>query len=351
MLLNQYAGAVHVHSVHSHDGRRSVDHILKSAKRAKLDFIMLTDHGNLSAKEREGWQDGVLLAVGEEITPRFNHYLVFGMDDCIDVREEEDVPPGSYVAAVAKSGGIGIIAHPDHQGAPLFHVKHYPWCDWSVSGFTGMGIWDFMTDWQSALTSFHRALWAYCFPASVLKGPRRETLSRWDSLIRFGPVVGVGELDNHDTLYSLGGIALGVFSFRRAFHFIRTYIFSETPFCGDRTKDISLLLSSLRRGRAFAALDYYKCARGFVFYLSDGEITAWPGDRLVVKGEYRVEVSLPSSGHIRIIRDGTLAAAGEGQSLSLVARDRGCYRVEVFSMTGSVMHPWIFSNHIVVEEA
>ncbi len=43
-------------------------------------------------------------------------------------------------------------------GAPLFHVKHYPWKDWAVTGYTGMGIWDFMTDWQDSLTSHLQAV-------------------------------------------------------------------------------------------------------------------------------------------------------------------------------------------------
>ena len=31
-------------------------------------------------------------------------------------------------------GGFGFIAHPDHEGTAMFHVKHYEWQKWKVSG-------------------------------------------------------------------------------------------------------------------------------------------------------------------------------------------------------------------------
>ena len=50
-------------------------------------------------------------------------------------------------------------------------MKHYPWTDWSVTGYTGIGIWDFMTDWQNSLTGYLRAVLSYVFPALFLRGP------------------------------------------------------------------------------------------------------------------------------------------------------------------------------------
>ena len=93
---------------------------------------------------------------------------------------------------------MGFIAHPDHEGTALFHVKHYPWTDWSVTGYTGLGIWDFMTDWQNSLSGYLRAILSYAFPAFFLRGPSPKTLARWDVLTRERRVVGIGELDNHD---------------------------------------------------------------------------------------------------------------------------------------------------------
>ena len=80
--LYDYAGAIHIHSTLS-DGSGTVPEIVGDARAAGLDFIMLTDHEHLQARDLgyEGWHDDLLCLVGEEVTPRFhNHYLAFDID-------------------------------------------------------------------------------------------------------------------------------------------------------------------------------------------------------------------------------------------------------------------------------
>ena len=148
MHLKDYAAVIHLHSAYSFDGRAPITAILDAARQGGIDVLMLTDHSTIRAREDgfEGWHDGILLIVGEEIAPRFNHYLAFGHRQAIACAEKQpDLTPQAYIDRVRDGGGMGFIAHPDHTGTPLFHVKHYPWTDWSVTGYTGMGIWDFMT--------------------------------------------------------------------------------------------------------------------------------------------------------------------------------------------------------------
>ena len=80
------ACVVHLHSTFS-DGTGTVPEIMRAARRAGVDVVMLTDHNTLEAKRRgyEGWHDGVLLLVGEEVTPRReNHYLAFDVDHPVE---------------------------------------------------------------------------------------------------------------------------------------------------------------------------------------------------------------------------------------------------------------------------
>src|SRR3974390_2874807 len=80
-------GCLHFHSQFSFDGRVPVQDILPAAQRAGLAFAVLTDHSHLDARSA-GWEryhasaDGkkVLLIVGEEISPRYNHYLALGIE-------------------------------------------------------------------------------------------------------------------------------------------------------------------------------------------------------------------------------------------------------------------------------
>ena len=144
--------------------------------------------------------DGVHLIIGIEVTTRYKSLHCLGIDEPLiscdlawvfPYEDELDISPQFYIDWVRNKGGIGFIAHPDHEGSPRFHVKQFNWNDWSVTGYTGMGIWDFMTDWQGQLTGFARALLSYYWPAYMLKGPKKETLRRWDELNRARRVVGI----------------------------------------------------------------------------------------------------------------------------------------------------------------
>lgn len=228
---HDYTGVIHIHSEHSFDGRAPLEDILRAARRNGIDFLMLTDHACLTARENgmEGWRDDVLLIVGQEITPRFNHYLAFGIHTPITVDDGEEIPPQVYIDEVNRQGGIGFIAHPDHEGTELFHVKHFPWTEWDVSDYAGIGIWDFMSDWQSSLNNYPLSVMSYLCPVYFLRGPKRVTLERWDRLTGGHKIVGIGELDNHDTHWKIGPFTVSVFTFSRAFRFVRTHVLSDEP--------------------------------------------------------------------------------------------------------------------------
>ncbi|MDD4339672.1 MAG: CehA/McbA family metallohydrolase [Syntrophales bacterium] len=349
--LHDYAGVIHLHSAYSFDGHVAVPEILRAARDCGLDFVMLTDHGTLRARDEglEGWHDGLLLIVGEEISPRFNHYLAFQIQDAVEIPEGGDAsPPQGYIDAVERRGGFGFIAHPDHGGNELFHVKHYPWQDWSVTGCTGMGIWDFMTDWQETLTGRGKAIWCYLQPALVLTGPKPETLRRWDQLNRRGKIVGIGELDNHGTRRRFLGLTVSVFPFRRAFQLIRTHLLTERPLTGHAEQDIPLLCGALRNGRAYIALEAHREAKGFSFSVTGTGGTASLGDECRLDGSSKLRVRLPDRGRIRVIRNGRMWQEAAGTALDRPLREPGCYRVEVWRRVLGRHRPWIYSNPIYV---
>jgi hypothetical protein len=352
--LYDYTGVIHVHSVYSFDGRISVPDILDAARANGIDFIMLTDHSNMRAKEEgfEGWRGNTLLVIGQEIAPRFNHYLAFQINEPVVVTEDEpDIDPQIYMNHVHERGGIGFIAHPDHEGTKLFHVKHYPWINWTVTGYTGMGIWDFMTDWQSTLNGYIKALFSFFFPAFFLRGPKKETLQRWDQLNKNSKVIGIGELDNHDTMKKLMGLNFSVFPFNKAFKLVRTHVMTEEPFTRDDKRDIELIISALKRGRVYVAQEYYRETKGFSFILRDNHRSATMGDDFMLNGEACLTAVLPATAKVRIIRDGTLYREEITHNLTCSINQEGVYRVEAYLKIFGKYLPWIFSNHIYVKRS
>jgi hypothetical protein len=351
MKLFDHAGIIHLHSVYSFDGRTSIPDIISAANKNQVKFLFLTDHSTLQARKEgfEGWHKGTLLIVGEEIAPRFNHYLAFQEGESIEALENvQNERPQVYVDSVRNRGGIGFIAHPDHEGAALFHVKHYPWIDWSVNGYTGMGIWDFMTDWQNSLTGYFCAVLSYAFPALFLRGPSTATLKRWDLLTQERRIVGIGELDNHDTLRRILGFNLSIFPYTRVFRLIRTHLLTPTPLSGNYRSDISVLFNALRNGRAYIALDYYRSSSGFSFNMSEDERCATMGEEFIIHRFANLSVSVPCPASIRIIRNGDLFMTVTANELSTAIREPGVYRIEVYLKVYGRYRPWIFSNPVYV---
>jgi len=351
MKLFDYAGVIHLHSKYSYDGYASVGSIIKDAEYCCVDFLMLSDHDHLQARDEgwEGWQGKTLLIVGQEVSPRFNHYLAYNIPSPISFAEDpEGICPQKYMDEIQKNGGFGIIAHPDHEGAPMFHVKHYCWNDWSVSGYAGISIWDFMTDWQKSLNSYLRSLWSFLLPAYFLKGPRQVTLDRWDKLNAVQKTVGIGELDNHASTKKLLGISFAAFPFKKAFRFVRTHILTDAPFTGDSRQDIDLVFRTLLYGRCYFALEYFRPAKGFSFRIEQDGQSFYMGDSLKLSGSACLFVTLPFPARIRILRNGKEWKTIVATSLTSSIEEPGVYRVEVFLKSAWKYRPWIYSNPIFI---
>jgi hypothetical protein len=351
MKLYDYTGVIHLHSSYSFDGHAPMEKILSAAQKHRIDFLMLTDHDHLQARQDgwEGWQGQTLIIVGEEIAPRFNHYLAFNIREPVVCPDDpEGKNPQKYIDAVNNQGGFGIIAHPDHEGTEMFHVKHYCWNDWKVNGYKAISIWDFMTDWQKSLQGYISGLMSFLFPAFFLKGPNRITLERWDTLNQSNKTVGIGELDNHASTKKLLGISFVAFPFHRAFRFIRTHVLTDRSFCGDSLKDTDMVFQALMHGRCYFALEYFRPAQGFQFFIRQENQEFYPGDSFNLSKDARLSVTCPGKARIRIIRNGRELLYKVGSHLSVPIQEAGVYRVETFLKSAGIFRPWIFSNPVFV---
>jgi len=348
--LYDYRGAIHLHSAHSHDGRRTVADIVKAAARRGLDYVMLTDHFSIAARERgeDGWRGRVLVVVGEEISPRYNHLLIFGAPKLV-LRQEGDSSQ-ALIDRVRELGGLSFLAHPDHKGTATFGVPSYRWTDWDAAGYTGLGIWDVMTDWQRRLTSYPRALLAYLMPSLALHGPEPETLRRWDELGRERRVAAIGELDNHDFHRHHLGLDFSIFPFATAFRLVLTHALLAEPFSGDAARDEAALLAALAAGRSYVCLEALGGGRGFEFFAQTDERTLQMGEEEELTGEAELVVRLPRPGRIRLLRDGRREVSVCGRQLQHITHTPGVWRVECRLHRAGVWRPWIYANPIYLRE-
>ncbi len=343
----EYVGALHMHSVFS-DGSGKVEEIANFANEVGLDFIALTDHNTLRALKEgyEKWYGNTLLLVGCEINDKENknHYLAFNIDKTFSTR----ISAKEYVRKIKEAGGIGFLAHPHEKRTHMAEHPPYPWTEWDTEDFTGIEIWNHMSEWMENLTEENKYK-SFLHPLKSIEAPPKETLKVWDELNQKRKVVGIGGVDAHAHKYNiLGFVEVEIFPYKVLFKSIRTHIFTDEKI----NKDLSALgiekakqqiYSALEKGNCFIANDYHADSKGFQFFAESGKEKYLMGDSPGFKGNMKINVKLPvEKGIIKIIRNGKLYLEKECKELEIKIKSKGVYRVEVY-LNGNA---WIYSNPI-----
>ncbi len=352
----EYVGNAHIHTRYS-DGTGSHEEIARAALSAGLDFVIVTDH-NVRVEGLEGYYADpdsgrkVLLLVGEEIhdprrSPQVNHLLVYGAGD--ELASYASNPEG-LLHEIESRGGASYLAHPFEKAAPVFGETALPWVSWEVTGYTGLELWNFMSEFKSALTGKAAALQAALNPDQVINGPFPETLALWDKLLKGGQRVRViGGADAHANTYSMGPFRRVIFPYDFLFRCVNTHIISPVPLSGELEDDKRLVLTALREGRAFVGYDLPAPTRGFVFTAQGHNTTAEQGNWLRLGHGVTLQVVTPGLCDVRLLRDGEIVQRGDGAThLTCIASQPGAYRVEAYIRYKGRSRGWIFSNPIFV---
>jgi hypothetical protein len=345
----EYIGAIHVHSIFS-DGSGEVTDIAALAGESGLDFVILTDHNTLRALKDgyEGWYNKTLLLVGCEINDKENknHYLAFNIDDTFSTR----ISAKEYVKKVKDAGGIGFLAHPHEKRTHMKEHPPYPWVEWDTEDFTGIEIWNHMSEWMENLTEQNKYQ-NFVHPLKSIIKPQDETLNLWDKLNLKRHVTGIGGIDAHAHKYNvLGFFEVEVFPYKVLFKSIRTHILTKTEITpGNDLNGFpeakKMIYASLEKGSCFVANDYHGDSRGFRFFAETKNKIYGMGESIEEVGKFLLRVMVPApSSEIRLISNGTVIDSVIDNECEFIIDKMGAYRVEVY-LNGNA---WIYSNHIRV---
>lgn len=348
--MYEYTGAIHIHTRCS-DGSGSLKTIIEAARRAGTDFIVISDHNNMGIRKEgnSGWHNDILVIIGEEISPHFNHYMAVGIEK--EILPDETCAQ-SNIDAVTRQGGLGFVAHPFARHRPCsasswldkllrLDVTVYPWDDFDAEDFDGIEVWQYMYDWVKSLNSFN-VLAHMVFPNRFITGPDAETMRMWDEANMRRKVVGIGTLDAHGKPSILR--MFPVCSYRYLLGTVRTHILTPSPFAGSRTADEQTVIEALRHGRCFFANDELGDSSGFRFYFKSEGTTYQMGEQCPLRDETELLVMAPQEAEIRVMLDGKLLSTAHGESLCRSIHSSGVVRVEARLAD----KPWIFSNPIYV---
>jgi len=355
-----YSGALHMHSIFS-DGTGKPDEIACYANELELDYIILTDHNTLGAKQAgfEKYYGGTMLIVGYEINDieNKNHYLLFGLDKLVGTFRDIgggdtgcELHAKEYVRLIKEAGGTGFIAHPFEKRDHFPQHPPFPWTEWQLEDFDGIEIWNHMSEWVEDLTDKNK-IQRFLHPLKSLVSPNKEAIEMWDKLNLKRKVTAVGSVDAHAHKQSFLGFYVEIFPYKVLFKSIRTNVILEEEINKQDEnffeRDKNNIIKAIKEGRSFISNNYYGDAKGFRFYAKYNNELYGIGEDVIIKSPkdaIRFNCISPKQSEIRIFKNGKLLESYTGTGSVWDFEGTGNYRVECW--LGDV--GWIFSNNIRV---
>ena len=378
----EYFGNIHMHTTHS-DGFGSFEDLIDGAVQGGLDYVFVTDHNVFVREEEEGYRQGILTLVGQEVhdtqrEPTGNHMLCLGVESDVSSQASD---PQKLIEAVSQQNGLAFLAHPIEESTELFS-QCYPWHSWEVTNYHGVELWNYLSGFRGYTTSYLRATLVGFFPHFFAEGPLPAMLMKWDELTQERPVVALGGTDVHSVKYRLGPISRRFLSYEESARALNTHILTSTPFLGPQSDssrdyrdpntlhDRNVVLDALRKGNCWLGYDLVGPTKGFRFWAESvsnegrrgdtslensspggSETSALMGDAVYLREEMSLDlfVKCPEVADTRILRNGRVVTQGHTSALTYQVRDPGVYRVEVWKQRWGKPRGWIFSNPIYVK--
>ncbi|HEY6100232.1 MAG TPA: PHP domain-containing protein [Anaeromyxobacter sp.] len=330
-------GAYHVHTARS-DGRGTLDDVVRAAKQAGLQFVVVTDH-NLLALDEQGYRDGVLVVEATEVSTAFGHVVALGVPRALTAQEREEDPLG----AICALGGVAVVAHPFHPRRPFTGWDRGPWRGFEV--VSNDTAWHSVVHDRAVGKAALAALslpWDSARSVLTLSDSPDDELHRFDEELR-AAAARPGAPSPAKVLLCAAD-AHGYPSYRAAFEAFSMHL--PVVLTGDAERDVRAVVGALAGGTGTCVFDGE--APGRILRLARGRKvgTLEAGPAALLRGATSV-----------LLRDGVViphvVVAGPNVALTLgvgvIRCEDGCaagnYRLELWR--GG--QPWIFTNPVSIE--
>jgi hypothetical protein len=349
---------LHLHTTAS-DGVKTHAEVAAAAAQAGLEVLLYTDH-NIAVESIEGWYHHpptgrqVLRLMGQEINdiklvPELNHLLCFFVTE--DLQPLAAHPQG-LIEAIRERGGLSFLAHPLERPGIGAARQTYPWVSWDISGFTGIELWNAMTDAKWQLRTKKRAVLGAYLPPLALTGPFPEVLAKWDELLAAGHrVVAIGNADAHGVSFKMGPLRRVIFPYQLLFEAVNTHLLLAQPLAPQVSQAKQQVHQALSQGHCFVSYDRMASSRGFSFTAASGPAQAMMGDALPLHNSATLMVASPQPAYLRLLRQGRLVAQTYGRDLVWQTTAPGVYRVEAYRRYWGWRRGWVFTNPIYITPA
>jgi hypothetical protein len=265
------AGVLGVHTQRSHDAVGSESEVVRAAREAGLDFVILTDHRSADAPQ-ELWQvqaryeEGVLLVRGQEISlgSDVGRVLVFGIDTAVTHWEGT---PGELARTLESERATAVVAH---SRSPRTRDS---WRPRETPGIVGWEIFDLADVGRARLKDPWVGYHLLALAASAPVGRMHESLLRlhrngfdqpavaaFDSLYPWNRSTALGALDAHPKTRVAGRLVPGYGPF---FKSVVNHIELASTLPRDAAAATDALAVGLGAGGAFISFGNTQLARNF----------------------------------------------------------------------------------------
>ncbi len=333
--IGEVRGAWHVHTTRS-DGRGTLDEVVRAARGAGLQFVVVADH-NVLAGADQGYRDGVLVVMATEASTRYGHVVALGVPRALDSEERE----GDPLRAIAALGGQAILAHPFHPRRPFTGWGKGPWRGFEL--VSNDSSWHEVVHgqhWDKALAAVAILPWDRARAVIALSDDLRDERTRFDAELKAARATD----DRRPARVVLcSADAHGWPSYGAAFEAFSMHV--SITLSGDAAPDARGIVAALTDGRAACVFDGVAPA-------SSVRLARAAGGRAI---ELSLDAPELRGARFTLLRDGVPVAESSSPVASGAAVVRfgcgapGCgpgdYRVEA-SWNG---RPWIFTNPLTIE--
>jgi len=337
----KYPGAIHIHSLHS-DGTGNVNEISLAAKKAGLDWIIITDHNNFDVKE--GIINGITVIKGEEISQNDkNHYLCLGINECIYPSKNIS----DTTEKVRQKCGFGFAAHPDESENRQNKHKPIRWTDKTIIP-DGVEIWNWFSQWADNYNSknIFTIAYSYFFRHNLVKKPCQETLNWWDKLNNEKEeiVPATGGVDAHAIKIRDYIIPVTVFPYKTIFKTITNQIIINEPLKDDFKERKEQILNAITTGKNLIINRNTYAKMPEIFAENSNEII-YCGENILLDENTYLNFNCDRKVNLKIYKNGIEIFNGITKNEKIKITEIGKYRVEA-EING---YGYVYSNPIVVK--
>lgn len=340
-----YLGAIHIHSKFS-DGTGDVQKISKAARKAGLDWIIITDHNNFDIEE--GIYNGVCVIKGEELSlGDDNHYLALGINEYI----EPSFDAKENVEKVRAFGGFGFAAHPDEGINMAGKSRQNKWraINWLDKNIfpDGVEIWNWFSQWGDNFSdkNVFSLIYSFLFRHKLINKPSLTTLKWWDDLNnRMEKVVpAIGGVDAHAMRIYRYVIPVTIFPYEEMFKTITNVITINEPLAGDFEMKKHQILNAIKNGQLIVFnRNVAKVAPSVE--VNNSTKVATVGEAIKLDSQTVLEVKIKDKSLVKIFHNGIEIKNEITKRLELLIKEVGKYRVEILQNNKG----FAYSNPIIV---